>query len=494
MSSEQTAVFLQQHGVTSICFCGARLSDYVVCLVAALKNAPTVREFLDFSNVCVSIFDGGNEGLFGACELSDMCAASSLPVDVFRVVGVHAHDVSGVLGCRRMAMVYGDHERTVNNVPRLTLPGTQWVRATDTLRGEAWERVAQGASVSIWKDALLFAFSSLVVTFAYAFCRYSEHVNGKYPNSMMPMYVLDKAIAWTALWMMIAAPLAGNILALRLLLPALDKLKPLQKFVVFVSTVLMLYPAFAFLCCMGSWLLLRFFVFGGATKKLLQRQIPDSDEKKPRSCWYGRAPFVDLVMMKAETGVIGWFFAFCHAMIGTIVCEKHYKKKWFDSENKGRLFWNNELSMMCGAVALVLLFAVTLRSIIHGSTGNPNAYPTRSWVLLRPFYQSAAPLGIWLAIFHVVLMGYKGWPRLFHPDEKNGQPSIPFVSTLGPACVLVAHHALTISGARRHKAMKIVGARQTVASADAGEEKLALWSHSLMYFARRDFIIDKSYS
>ena len=67
----------------------------------------------------------------------------------------------------------------------------------------------------MWHDGLLLSFALLFCTFVYAYCRYSEHLNGKYRDHMVPMYILDKAVCWTALWMMVVSPLAGNLLALR---------------------------------------------------------------------------------------------------------------------------------------------------------------------------------------------------------------------------------------------------------------------------------------
>ena len=55
----------------------------------------------------------------------------------------------------------------------------------------------------------IFAFTAM-----YAIVRYDVNVNGVEPHANIPMYLLDKAFAWTGLWMMVVSPFAGNLLAL----------------------------------------------------------------------------------------------------------------------------------------------------------------------------------------------------------------------------------------------------------------------------------------
>lgn len=59
------------------------------------------------------------------------------------------------------------------------------------------------------------ALCTFIWAFFYAFVRYHEDFNGKYPWSMVPMYTFDKALCWAALYMMTFAMFAGNVLALR---------------------------------------------------------------------------------------------------------------------------------------------------------------------------------------------------------------------------------------------------------------------------------------
>ena len=44
----------------------------------------------------------------------------------------------------------------------------------------------------------------------YALIRYDKSMSGSEPHANISMYLVDKAIAWTALWMMVVLPFAGN--------------------------------------------------------------------------------------------------------------------------------------------------------------------------------------------------------------------------------------------------------------------------------------------
>jgi len=57
-------------------------------------------------------------------------------------------------------------------------------------------------------------FAMFFFTAMYALIRYDKSMSGSEPHANIPMYLVDKAIAWTALWMMVVSPFAGNLLAL----------------------------------------------------------------------------------------------------------------------------------------------------------------------------------------------------------------------------------------------------------------------------------------
>ena len=70
-----------------------------------------------------------------------------------------------------------------------------------------------------------------VFTAMYAILRYNINVNGSEPHSNIVMYLLDKAFAWTGLWMMVVSPFAGNLLALGSIYQKWSKIDFLQKIV-----------------------------------------------------------------------------------------------------------------------------------------------------------------------------------------------------------------------------------------------------------------------
>jgi hypothetical protein len=53
-------------------------------------------------------------------------------------------------------------------------------------------------------------FAMFFFTTMYALIRYDKSMSGSEPHANIPMYIVDKAIAWTALWMMVVSPFAGN--------------------------------------------------------------------------------------------------------------------------------------------------------------------------------------------------------------------------------------------------------------------------------------------
>ncbi len=143
--------------------------------------------------------------------------------------------------------------------------------------------------------------------------------------------------------------------------------------------------------------------------------------------------------LKGEAGCVGFVYAVVHSFLGVIICDVAYKgAKWFNEET-GQLFWNIELCMTTGAVATALLMLVAVRTIMGKA----------SWFVLRPFYNYLAPIGTWFAIIHVCAYGIKAWNTLFDPSVHNGQPAITFMSTIFPACVLSAHHLMSIFGTKK---------------------------------------------
>ena len=88
------------------------------------------------------------------------------------------------------ALVYGGrYDDTVGKeeTPGISIPGLDWKRTSaPSLKLEMRDRIFQKAQVDGWVDANNCGMATLLVTFIYAFCRYSELANGSYEMSMVP--------------------------------------------------------------------------------------------------------------------------------------------------------------------------------------------------------------------------------------------------------------------------------------------------------------------
>lgn len=330
---------------------------------------------------------------------------------------------------RHIATVYGYNLLSSNDLPSVHLTGLIWKQADDpSLFAELYDRLMERAEVDRWYDACILCVGLFLFTFGYAFTRYSDKVNGGYPYTMVPFYTADKALCWAGLWMFLVPPFAGNILALSASFKNWSTLSVIDKMLFLISSPIAAFTSMVFVLPWLTWYILRGAFFckldlgTAGPKNVIKRNL------------------VDMVSLKRETGVIGFFLSFAHGFAGAIIANPAYKKKWFT--DNGHFYGNNELSLACGVVALSLLTAVMLRSL----------FGKDSWVKLKPMYSYAAPLGLWIATFHVVLMGYKGWYQLFDYNTKKGQPSITFVSTVFPICVLAVNHMLTVFGTKKRVA------------------------------------------
>ena len=100
-----------------------------------------------------------------------------------------------------------------SEIPALQIPGIVWkLPQQSSLLDEVYDRLITRSEVDRWYDAFLLSIAIFIYAFGYAYTRYSEHVNGGYPNTMMPLYVADKGIFCGSLWMLVVYPFAGDIL------------------------------------------------------------------------------------------------------------------------------------------------------------------------------------------------------------------------------------------------------------------------------------------
>jgi len=473
-------------GSDYVCYTGIFLPQYAGKLARAMQmaasmNASAPLEFMDFSNPDPTIEESDVPGALHMWRALN-CQGFEGHFKVWKITETGSLDVSGNEEPHHdYAKVYGAGI-AMGEVPKLKVTGLRWVAAESgrsDLFAEAYDRIMERSEIDRWYDGCILGLAVTLFTCGYAVCRYSEHMNGSYPNSMIPMYILDKGVAWTALWMMVVSPFAGNLLALRAIWLRWEKTGTMDRLVWLFSLLVMAFPIFEFTLCWGMWYILRnlFFRFclGRNPAFMYLAQAPTTDTKAvPKACQGEKhflypdatqgtknsmmAMMVDMVSLKGESGCVGFVYALAHSFIGFIVADAAYKK-WFDKET-GRLFWNIEVCLMTGCISTALLFCVALRSL----------FGKASWIRMKPLYAYMSPIGIWLAVVHVVMFGYKGWYKLFKYEYHNGQPSITFMSSFFPAGVLLVNFLLGALGTKRR----------------LGNQHL--WKHSATNFAKLQWV------
>lgn len=331
--------------------------------------------------------------------------------------------------------VYGSGISARDEVPGIKIPGLTWKQADDpSLLSEVYNCMIDRSETDRWWDTCFLSFATLLFAFGYAFTRYSELVNGSYPYTMVPLYITDKAIAWTGLWMFVAAPFAGNILALEACFSNWRRANMIDALIILVSVVTMIVPVFLYAITWIVWSLFRNIFF--CASPLVTPFGLYKDQGKVGNLSLIKATLVDLVSLRRETGIIGFFYSFAHGFAGAILC-RPYKGSWF--QDNGKLYGHYELSLACGIVGFSIITSVMIRSLFKGD----------SWMKQKPVYNYAAPLGIFLAILHLFFMGYKGWDSLFDPSSHNGQPSPNFTASMFPLGVLGVNIFLTIFGTKK---------------------------------------------
>jgi hypothetical protein len=148
---------------------------------------------------------------------------------------------------------------------------------------------------------------------------------------------------------------------------------------------------------------------------------------------------IDMISMKNETGLVGFAYLITHAFMSCLIAVPQYKTDWLNSDNSGRFYGNNELSLSLGVLAFTLVVIIAIRSLLGKD----------SWMKIKPFYGYVYPIAIFLATFHVIMMGYNRWGSLFDHSTKKGQPSITFASSMFSLGVIVTHFILSAAGTKK---------------------------------------------
>jgi len=448
LSVDEMAAELQN--TVFVAYCGTMLSDYSGRMALAIKEAdmkssgPTI-EFIDFSNPDPTLEKADVTGAVdlwialngGKGKDEEVTKNQGSVFKVWKITEVGSVDVSGITG-NTDGLVYGSHPGQIPGIiiPNLTLKSAG---ANATLVEETRTRIMERASIDCWHDGNIMGLAVMLFTSTYAIIRYNINLNGKEPHSNIVMYLLDKGFAWTGLWMMAVSPFAGNLLALASIYQKWSNVDFVQKMVTLFCSLLMILPTILFSISWMFWIVARnmYFSFRWPVGSMYRGQSRDPFYES-RGSWM-KASLVDMVVLKGETGCAGFVYAFVHSFLGCIICDVAYKGYWFDPES-GRLIWRMELSMMTGCVSTALLWIVTMRSIMGKA----------SWIRLKPLYDYVSPIGIWFAVVHVMAFGAKGWNTLFNKNYHNGQLSITFVSSMYPACVLLAHHIMNVFNTKKY--------------------------------------------
>jgi hypothetical protein len=127
----------------------------------------------------------------------------------------------------------------------------------NTLDAEVLSRLSTRAEVNVWYNASFLGLAIFLVAFGYAFCRYTVFVNGSYPITMVPLYILNKGISWTALWMITISQFAGNLLVLSDAFKHWNQLKLLDKVVSIFDCAAVALPVLLFFQPWVVWAALR---------------------------------------------------------------------------------------------------------------------------------------------------------------------------------------------------------------------------------------------
>jgi len=394
---------------------------------------------------------------------------------VWKVSEARSIDVAGI------EEPYNDYAKVFGagivegEVPTLKITGLRWKMAEagrSDLFAEAHDRIMERSELDRFQDAILLSVAMTLFTTVYAVFLHHEGINGKYPSSMMPHYIFDKAIAWTALWMMVVPSFAGNLLVIKSVWERVEKAIVVDKAVLICATVLMAFPFLEFLLTWGTWYILRnlFFRFCLGRKQSLlylsqSATTEAQDATQNKDCTNGEysvlyhsidkrrtsapmmAMMIDMVSLKHEIGCVGFIFVLIHSFSAFIFVD-----------GAGEHNWNIEVMRISGCTSTAFLFCVFLRSL----------FGKASWIRLKPIYSYLAPVGVWLAVIHTFMYGYANWHKqLFHYEYNKGQPAISFLSTFFTAAVLVVNLSMALLGTKRRVA-----------------ENQHIWKHSSANFAR----------
>lgn len=116
---------------------------------------------------------------------------------------------------------------------------------------------------------------------------------------------VDKAIAWTALWMISVSPFAGNLLTVLHVFSNLGQANGVDRFAGVLSLAIMTVPALLFALPWIVWV-------------IIQTSF-SSWNKHSKGLSLIKSMLIDMVSLKMVSGIVGFGFLLTHTLMGTLI-------------------------------------------------------------------------------------------------------------------------------------------------------------------------------
>ena len=171
---------------------------------------------------------------------------------------------------------------------------------------------------------------------------------------------------------------------------------------------------------------LRYIVFGNVSPAHMPLFVGNKAVSWMALTLVGLAPLLRSKSSRAAVGTLGFQMAAVHGIASLALLSPAYFERLYDAT--GRLRWQGEISIVLGALALVLL------SVLFFATTSGNSAPDASQPRNR--YRGYGRLALILGLLHVAVWGYETW---WTPEKwYGGLPPITLLATLTALACLVA--------------------------------------------------------
>lgn len=109
--------------------------------------------------------------------------------------------------------------------------------------------------------------------------------------------------------------------------------------------------------------------------------------------------FSSLLNQRKYFGLLGFALAVVHSIISVMIFKPEYYAKFFTGN--GQLTFLGELSMFFGVFAFLVFTMMAVVSV----PGITSSIDRRMWIRIQKY----GPLGLFLTLLHLVMMGYTSW-------------------------------------------------------------------------------------